>query len=329
MTKTESIIRRDTAWAARFPRRIFARQKEAFLQTLDEELQGMGYLTQRVRVNTLLTNRLLVTTCAQPEVIFTAHYDTPTIMPFWLNPFFRIFGHTQQIPMMIVLIVALQVPSLVLGLIAARFPALESATAAALVAYFVILGVSLVTAAIPNPHNREDNTSGVIGLMALAEWAKDRPEIKARVQFAFLDNEEWGMIGSGALKDWWRKQKHPYSQAQIINLDCISRGKVPLIVHHGKDQLARRLLPFLQKHLPETRLVNMGVIPLSDNYTFRKQGAVDITYTDAALFPGGYYVPKIHVIQDNDLSAERLAACVSALTDFLQQPESAQRREGA
>jgi hypothetical protein len=103
----------------------------------------------------------------------------------------------------------------------------------------------------------------------------------------------------------------------IISLDCISRGQVPLVLHHGKDQHARLVLPYLQTYLPEIRLVNMRFIPLSDNYSFRRQGAIDITFTDQALVPGGYYVPRIHVRQDNDLSPQRLAACLQGLGEFL------------
>ena len=65
-------------------------------------------------------------------------------------------------------------------------------------------------------------------------------------------------------------------------------GAVPLLAHHGQDALARRLLPFVQRHLPAARLLNMGRVPLSDNYTFRQQGAVDIFSfhhtLDASLF---------------------------------------------
>ena len=183
--------------------------------------------------------------------------------------------------------------------------------------FYALLVLSFIPMLIPNPHNREDNTSGVIGLLALADQIKDRPALKDKVQFAFLDNEEWGLLGSGVLKAQWDKQGHPYQEAVIISLDCISRGRVPLVIHHGKSEYARQVLPYLQKYLPEARLVNMRFIPLSDNYTFRQQGAVDITFTDRALVPGGYYVPRIHVRQDNDLSAERLAACVQGLVEFI------------
>jgi len=307
----------DADWAWRFPRRIKAPEKEAFLQMLDQELQTMGFATERIQVRNVFTNRLLLTRCDQPGVIFMAHYDTPTSMPFWLSPLYQVFGHTRQIALSVALIILILLPNSLATAISARFPSLVGVTAVVMTLFYVLLVLSFTSLLIPNPHNREDNTSGVIGLLALADWLEDQPALKAKVQFVFLDNEEWGLLGSGSLKDHWDKQGYPYRDAVIISLDCISRGQVPLVLHHGKAQYARQVLPYLQKHLPETRLVNMRFIPLSDNYIFRKQGAMDITFTDRALLPGGYYVPRIHVRQDDDLSPQRLAACVQGLGEFL------------
>jgi hypothetical protein len=317
MMNTSLISHWDADWAKRFPRRIKTLEKEAFLQMLDQELQTMGFATEHIKVRYAFTNRLLLTRCERPEVIFMAHYDTPTIMPFWIPSLYTIFGHTRQITMAVALIILIQLPNFLAKVISVHFPSLAWVTAMALALFYVLLVLSFIPILVPNPHNREDNTSGVIGLLALADWIKDQPALKAKVQFAFLDNEEWGLLGSGGLKEHWNKQGYPYQDAVIISLDCISRGQVPLVLHHGKDQSARQVLPCLQKYLPETRLVNMRFIPLSDNYTFRKQGAIDITFTDRALVPGGYYVPRIHVRQDDELSPQRLAACVQGLAEFL------------
>lgn len=317
MISTSLISRWDAAWAERFPSRIKASEKEAFLQMLAEELGAMGFATERIQVRSTLANRLLVTRCEQPQVIFTAHYDTPTIMPFWIEWLFTIIGHTRQIMMTIALIIVILLPNFLVAGLAARFP--SPLWSLALTLFYVLLVLSLFPLLIPNPHNREDNTSGVIGLLALACWIKDQPALKDKVQFAFLDNEEWGLLGSGALKTHWDKQGHPYQDAVIINLDCISRGRVPLLIYHGKAHHARAVLPYIQKYLPETRLLNMRFVPLSDNYTFRQQGALDITFTDRTLLPGGYFVPRIHVRRDDDLSPQRLAACVLGLAEYLEE----------
>ncbi len=92
---------------------------------------------------------------------------------------------------------------------------------------------------------------------------------------------------------------------------------MPLVVHHGQDQLARRILPFIQEDLPAATTINMGMIPLSDNHTFRRQGAIDISFAEPTLLPGGYYIPRIHTPRDNDLAPANLARLVRALGSFL------------
>ncbi len=309
------ISRLDSDWAIRFPRRIRAPEKEAFLSMLDQALQERGFATERLTLKSVLTDRLLITRCEKPEAIIMAHYDTPTTMPFWITPLYTLFGHTRQIAMSAALIALILLPEILVSVLSARFP--SPAWEVALSLFYILLVLSLAPLVIPNPHNREDNTSGIIGLLALADWVKDQPALKDKVQFAFLDNEEWGLLGSSALKEHWDKTGYPYQKAAVVSLDCISRGRVPLVIYHGADGFARQVLPHLQKYLPEARLANMRFIPLSDNYTFRRQGGVDITFTDRAILPGGYYVPRIHVRQDDDLSPQRLVACVQGLCDFL------------
>jgi hypothetical protein len=311
------IARWDLDFSQRFPARLTRRQKESFLGALETELQARGFVTERVDVRHLFMNRNLITRCEKPAVIFMAHYDTPTIMPFWIPPLYRLFGHTRQIMMAIALVVLLQLPTIVSGLLAGVHPTLDAAIDVATAGFYFVLAASFVSMVIPNPHNREDNTSGVIGLLALADWVKDKPAIKEKVQFVFLDNEELGLLGSEGLKRWWNRQGHDYKDAVIISLDCITRGQVPLVIYHFRGQRARQVKPFLEKYLPETRLVNMHIVPLADNYTFRRQAAVDITFGDRTLIPGGYDVPRIHSPQDRDFSPVRLAACVSGLAEFL------------
>jgi hypothetical protein len=309
----EQISRWDQDWAVRFPKRVKRRDKERFLDEIDQELKANNFETSRLSARYLLQNRILLTECENPKVIFTAHYDTPTIMPFWVSPFFKVLGHTRQISGGILLVFILYAPLILSPFLVRDMPGLL----VAINFFYLLLALSLFTILIPNPHNREDNTSGVIGLLALADWLQDKPDLRKQVQLVFLDNEELGLLGSNALKNHWEKNNYPYQKAAVINLDCVTRGRIPLIVHHGNDTIAKSLLPYLQKHLPEITLFGLPYLPLSDNYTFRKTGAIDISYADRSLIPGGYYIPKIHVPADNDFSAERLLPLINALTDYL------------
>lgn len=303
----------DADWSGRFPMRLRQRQKTAFLDELERQLQARQFDTERLTVDLLLKNQLLLTRCAAPRVILMAHIDTPTIIPFWYAWLFRLLGHTRQIQALLLLLLFLYLPPILARLFGLPTALLDTLFGGLRI-LFLLSHLSLL---LPNPHNREDNTSGVLGLLALADWLQDRPTLRRQVQLVFLDNEEWGLLGSSALKQVWERDGHPFADAAIINLDCISRGRVPLIVHHGQDQLARRLRPFLQPRLPAARLLNMRRVPLSDNYPFRQQGAVNISFADPTLVPGGYDIPRIHTPADKTFAPARTLALIQGLTDFL------------
>jgi hypothetical protein len=307
----------DLAWSRRHPLRLTKRQKEAFLHELEQELQARHFETEHIEVRTLIKNRLLTTVCEKPRIIFTAHFDTPTIMPFWFPPLFYLFGHTRQITGMIFLLLLLYLPGMLLPAVPPDLPWLSLI----LMAIPLLFVLSMVTLFIPNPRNREDNTSGVIALMALADWLKDKPDLRRQVQLVFLDNEELGLLGSRGLKQVWDERAYPYAEAAIINLDCVSRGEVPLIVYHGRnnDTLAQQVIPFVQAHFPQARPIDMAWLPLSDNYTFKQEKAINISFANKSLIPGGYYIPRIHSPADNDLNVARLARLLQGLTAFVEE----------
>jgi hypothetical protein len=304
----------DINFAQRFPIRLRKKQKEAFLDELQGEMQARGYATERLTVRAVLQNHLLITQCARPSVIFLAHFDTPTIAPFWMSPLFKWFGHTRQYQALALLLLLMYGP----GVLAAFFPQWAVTLQTITNLFVLIFMLSLITLLIPNPQNREDNTSGVIALLGLADWLKDKPALREQVQFAFLDNEELGLLGSNGLRKHWQKQEHPFQEAQIICLDCVTRGQIPLVVYHKQDALAQKVAPFVKAHLPQTQVINMGSLPLSDNYSFRDLGAIDISFADESTIRGGYYIPRIHTPRDNDFSAENLMPLLTGLTEFLQ-----------
>ncbi|MBE2223353.1 MAG: M28 family peptidase [Anaerolineae bacterium] len=304
----------DKTFAEKFPIRLKKAQKAAFLNELEQALHTRRYQTKRLTLKALLKNQILITECDQPQVIFLAHIDTPTIAPFWMSPLFKLLGHTRQYHGLILLLLILYSPSLLAAFFPEFAPALKTITDI----FLLLFALSLISLFIPNPHNREDNTSGVIALLALADWLQDKPDIRQHVQFAFLDNEELGLLGSTGLRKYWNQQHHPYQHAAIICLDCVTRGKIPLIVHHKNDAIARKVAPHLQAHLPQTQVLNLKHLPLSDNYVFKDLGAIDISYADVSTIPGGYTIPRIHTPKDNDFSAENLMPLLTSLTEFME-----------
>lgn len=303
----------DARFAEQFPVRLKKGQKEAFLHELEQEMQSFGFKTQRLTVKTLLKSRLLVSECPNPQVIFLAHIDTPTIAPFWMSPLFKWLGHTRQYQGLLLLLAIIYGP----GLLAGFFPEWAAVLNGLTNILLLLFVLSLISLLIPNPHNREDNTSGVIALLALADWLKDKPALRQRVQFAFLDNEELGLLGANGLRQHWQQQGHPYQNAAIICLDCVTQGQIPLVVYHKNGEVASRIAPYVQAQLPQTQFLNLKYLPLSDNYIFKDIGAVDISFADPSAIPGGYTIPRIHTPQDNAFSVEKLLPLLNSLAEFL------------
>jgi hypothetical protein len=51
---------------------------------------------------------------------------------------------------------------------------------------------------------------------------------------------------------------------------------------------------------------------------FRQSGAVDISFADPTLIPGGYHIPRIHSPRDDDFTPERFWPLIQALGDYVQ-----------
>jgi hypothetical protein len=313
--KFDQITTLSNEWAKRFPKRLTGKQKERFLAALARELQVRGFETEQTTLRLWgIPNRLLMTKCANPRMIFLAHYDTPTMMPPGIGIIYKLFGHTRQgLSSLVVILIMLVMYIAYFWL--DSFGLYFGATL-----FLLAIGILFfVPFFFPNPHNREDNTSGVLGLLAIADWIKDKPQIRQHTQFVFLDNEEWGLIGSQALKRHWEKQGYLDSNPLIINLDCVSRGRKPLVIYHKNKGLAQKVLPFLQLHAPQVEILDMKNTPLSDNFTFRALGAIDISLAEPSLIPGGYYIPRVHTPQDDDFSPDNLRTIIEGLTNFLQE----------
>ena len=75
----------DQTFADRFPKRLKKSEKEAFLHHVAEQLSEWGYLTEQHTLSKFPQNRLLLTRSDAPQVIFSAHYDTPTMMPIFFQ----------------------------------------------------------------------------------------------------------------------------------------------------------------------------------------------------------------------------------------------------
>ena len=83
----------------------------------------------------------------------------------------------------------------------------------------------LLLAGVPNPHNVNDNTSGVCGVLALMEsFAAEKPE---EIAFVLFDNEEKGLLGASGLA---KAHKQAAKETLVLNMDCIGVGEAMLML---------------------------------------------------------------------------------------------------
>ena len=297
---TEALIDKFKYNTKRFTRK----EKEQFLQLVEHELSGLGYETRRISKNGLIKNVHLETINNDPDIIFIAHYDTGVLLPFWAEGVMRISGITRTWLQLLIIISLFQLLNLL------AFPVIEKA-----VTY--LFYASLISFFIPNTNNLNDNTSGVITLLAMAEKLKKYPDIN--VKFVFTDNEENMLAGSFNLKKMWKKEGFSFKDKKIISVDCVGRGNTPLISYNLNGSLAKDLHEILSKGNNEVKKVNMWLTPFSDAYPFRKQGAVNINMSDKSLIPGGYYLKNIHSLRDKDVSVENMLSIQTGLLNYCKQ----------
>ncbi|MEM8528466.1 MAG: M28 family peptidase, partial [Bacteroidota bacterium] len=292
-----------------YPKRLRRTEKEAFLQEAIQLFDSWGYKTRRLeKKGKIWTSINLETKVTSPEFIILAHYDTPIMLPPWIEPFVRIFGHTRPFLLSVVLLLffalVIYLPGKIFAITA------------------ILLGLSFLLMLLPNPKNYNDNTSGVLGLLSIAEQLKNIPKAKKRVKFVLVDNEEMILTGAEHLRDSWEEEGASFGDARILSLDCIGWGKQPVIIRNGPSYVGVELLSIFQEEKPESKLVNMGLMPLNDNYIFRDSGAVLVSYMDKAALKNSYYIKNIHSIFDKRLDLNKIKWITDNILEYMKRQDA-------
>ncbi|MEM9848169.1 MAG: M28 family peptidase [Bacteroidota bacterium] len=286
------------------PKRFKRPEKEAFLNMATDLLRNWGYQTSRLETKgKIWTSVNIETKCKNPEFIIMAHYDTPTMLPPWFEIFVRIFGHTRPILMTLALLVFLFIVVIIPGKIAAIIA--------------IVIGLSFLLFLLPNPRNLNDNTSGVLGLLYLAKRLEAFPKAQRKVKFVLVDNEEMLLTGAEHLRDQWEADSIPFEEARIIALDCIAWGSTPIIVRNGASYVGNELLRVFQEERPEAQLLNMGLLPMNDNYVFRDAGAILVAFMDKAMIKNSYYIKNIHSVFDRKLDLNKVKWITDNIFEYM------------
>lgn len=269
------------------------KNKDKFLSVVDNKLKEMGYKTQHHHFKGLLSSVNLETECENAEYIFIAHYDTATIMPFWMVWLMKLTGINRQL-LLIGIMMAFMIP---FEFIADSYPIAANAIS-------VIFWLTFLTLFIPTPSNYDDNTSGVITLLELAKSCKEKGI--ENVKFLFVDNEELGIIGSTAQRQFYEKHNLIPEGCKIISIDCVGgKGEIPLIIRNSNSEYIHQFEEAIKNEFNECKTVKM-LLPASDNYAFSKYGALNISFVSKSIIPGGYAINNIHSPADKHIDLEKI-----------------------
>lgn len=285
-------------------KRIHRKEKDEFLSILERKLYDLGIKTEYQEFGKIIKSKNLETICNKPDYIFIAHYDTGTIMPFWFHPLMKLFGLNRQL--LIMFLIGLSLP-LISGL-------LKEHNLYIFYSIVSVFALSFLTVFIPNKNNTDDNTSGVLTLLRIAE--KLKKEDFASIKLVFVDNEELGLWGSRAHKKFLKNQNAISENCKIISIDCVGGvGTIPLIIKNGKSDYCESVRSVIENEFGNCKSIRME-LPLSDNYSFREYGAINISFVSESVLKKGYYLKDIHTKNDIKIDWNRIDKLSHVMVDL-------------
>ena len=281
-----------------------AKQKAAFREFLCPHLREMGY---DVKIEGKSSKNIVVGDPAQAKVIYTAHYDTCPVLPFpnFITPrsilWYLLYQLLICVPMFVFALGA-EVGTMLL------WEWMTGEVCPPVVAIAVMYAVVLfflwwIYAGPANRHTVNDNTSGVLTLIEIAQQLPE--ELRGKVCLVFFDNEEKGLLGSAAFA---KKHKAVRKNTLVVNFDCVSDGDsiqlFPTKRLRKREEilyvLEAAFLPAGEKTVEVVR--SFGFYP-SDQAKF-KQGVGVCALKKSRIF--GWYMDRIHTKKDTILMEENI-----------------------
>lgn len=302
------------------------KQKAEFRDWLCGQLTEAGYTPQVERHRSLYTSHNVVAgDPGRAKMLLTAHYDTCAVLPFpnFITPRNLFWYLVYQL-----LIVAVFFAMVFAATFGATFLAItvtddvDLGAAIGMAAGYAVLIFDMwwMFDGKANRHTANDNTSGVITLLEIALSLPE--ELRKDVCFVWFDNEERGLLGSGAFA---KKHKEAKKNALVLNFDCVGDGD-SLQFFPGKkakkdgtpQRLCDSFLPAGEKTVEV--VTGFGFYP-SDQAAF-VHGVGVCALKKSKIF--GWYMDRIHTGRDtvlDEVNIELLRAGTVRLLQTMNEKE--------
>lgn len=304
----------------KFPIRKSGKQKEAFRDWFIAWAQEQGYTAQATTPRGIFhSTNVVVGAPETAEVVFTAHYDTPAVMP--VPNFITPRNVLVYILYQLLLVPILLIPGALAGTLSGHilrvltdnaFLAGEIGGLVGFIGVYVTLGIMMFGPA--NKNNVNDNTSGVAAVMELMTRL---PEVqRGKTAFILFDNEEKGLLGSSAYANSHKSIK---KEKLIINMDCVGDGENVLFFANKKTR-SLEAFPKLEEAMQGVQGRNFimnkmeNCVYPSDQSQFVHGIAVCACNKMKVI---GYYCDKIHTKKDTVCEQVNLDFLAEGLSDFV------------
>lgn len=298
-----------------YPVRKTWKQKSAFIGYVKDYAKEQEIsLSVEEEGKRIRSRNLILGDPARARLLITAHYDTCARLPF--SNFMTPDNWLIVILSEGLLIAAIAAAGVWMGGLAADILRMLGVWGL-LCTVLGILGGVCVSAGLlalmfvgpANPHNANDNTSGVLCVLEAAARWKARKD----VAFVLFDNEEKGLLGASA---FIAAHPQPARRCLIVNLDCIGDGDTLLYTGTKRAMahpLAGRILAALEETAPQRgKKAVSGEFPKwlypSDQMLFPRGTAFAALKGKRLL-----YLDRIHTAKDTVLDERNLLCLLDVL----------------
>lgn len=276
--------------------RMRRRSKAQFRSYLLEQAAKLG-LEATIYPKSWASKNVVVGNIHQADLIIGAHYDTPPIMFRWMANHLILFN------IVIILMGWFILPIMILTFIPVP---LGIWVYFAFIIFFICYLMGFL--AIPNRHNMNDNSSGVLAILTLMSEVRND-----KVAYVFFDNEEKGLVGSLLLAKQLKKLRKNY-----IVLDCVGTGTIFTLYHYNKPFIADRLkmLFDIKSSFPYSCEVKKGgYLATSDHMSFMHKNHVGIMSLE--LRNNKKVLRDIHSRHDKTINLENIRVLCDWITRYI------------
>ncbi len=288
-------------------------QKTRFIEMLREKYGDR--LTVQETKSLPKSRNIIIGDPEKAKTVFTAHYDTCPVMPFpnFITPLNIPVYILYQLLITVIIYLPIVILIVLVSNLAKNVPEPWGLLIYEVTLFGALFGImALLLAGPANRHTVNDNTSGVISVLTLADRI-DSPD----VAFILFDNEEKGMQGSAA---YAKEHKRTKANTLIVNLDCVSDGDTLLFVPSKKakdgdfcEYLAKNAASVFSEYGKEAKIAGpRGVVYPSDQTQFKNSVGIAALKTSKHRMIG-LYMDKIHTKHDTVYDERNISALTALL----------------